>query len=122
MRLVPLILLGILCFAPHQGQAQGCLRLDLDSTFVIGDIPGDAPPEGFICYDLSFPRGQNMSIELASGRNVSISVPGYYDARNDRQFLGDLPGHLEIRVFQLLRSARPEPFLVRLRSEPPGNG
>lgn len=108
--------------APLLAQAQACQTVRLPPGFSTGDIQGMAPAEGILCYDLRMPRGQNMSIELVSGRNVSVSVLGYYDARNDRMFIGDLPGQLEVRVFQLMRAAAPEPFAVRLRFEPPGNG
>lgn len=107
---------------PVSSQAQSCQTVELKADFATGDLKGLAPADGVACFNLRVPRGQNMSIELVGGRNVSISAPGYYDARNDRMFLGDLPGQLEIRVFQLMRSASPEPFAVRIRFEAPGNG
>jgi hypothetical protein len=99
--------------------AQTCTPVEME-----GDtrIEGIAPPDGVVCYDLRFPQGQNLSLEVLDGINVSLTVPGYYDARNDRQFIGNLPGKLEIRVFQLMRSVTEEPFTVLVRFEPPGNG
>lgn len=121
-RRVAVFLSAFWALVPIGAFANECLTLTLDSSFVIGDIPGDAPAEGYICYDVFVPQGQNMSIEVASGRNVAVTVPGYYDARSDRMFIGNLPGHLEIRAFQVLRAVQPQPFLVRLRFEAPGNG
>ena len=103
-------------------QAGTCPVVPLQAGFESGDLKGTAPADGVACFDLRFPEGQNLSIELVSGKNVSISVPGYYDDRTDRMFLGDLPGRLEVRVFQLMRAVAPEPFSVRIRFEAPGNG
>ncbi len=105
---------------PGASHAQGCDVVRLESDFASGDLRGTTPADGMACFDLRVPQGQNLSIELESGRNVSISVPGYYDARNDRMFLGDVPGPLEIRVFQLMRAAAPEQFAVRIRFEDAG--
>ena len=113
---------AVAAMVPVPSQAQSCQTVQLKADFVTGDLQGVAPADGVVCFDLRVPQGQNVSIELVSGRNVSVSAPGYFDARNDRMFLGDLPGQLEVRVFQLMRSASPEPFAVRIRFEAPGNG
>ncbi len=107
---------------PALAAAEECQPVALAADFTAGDIHGNAPADGIVCYALSFPKGQNMSIELVEGKNVSVTVPGYYDDRPDRQFIGDLPGQLEIRVFQLFRAPGPQPFVLRLRFEEPGNG
>ncbi|GKY87779.1 hypothetical protein [Sinisalibacter aestuarii] len=115
-------LAALLALAPAAASAQSCAIVELEAGFTAGDLSGIAPPEGVLCYELHIPRGQNMSIEVINGINVAVTVPDYYDARSARTFIGDLPERLELRVFQLLRSVRPEPFTVRLRFEPPGNG
>jgi hypothetical protein len=117
-----IIAIALAAALPSVSHAQNCQAVQLDPGFEVGNLQGMAPANDVYCFDLSVPKGQNVSIELASGQNVSISVPGYYDDRTDRMFLGDLPGRLEIRVFQLMRSATPQPFAVRIRFEPPGNG
>lgn len=122
MRLAILPFLAAMFLTPQAATAENCQIVQLDAGFKAGDLKGTAPADGIICYDLRFPKGQNLSIELASGRNVAITVPGHYDARNDRMFLGDLPGRLEVRVFQLMRAVNPQPFAVRIRFEAPGNG
>lgn len=101
--------------------AQSCQRVELPAGFTVGDIKGVAPAEGIVCYDLIMPQGQNISVEVVSGRNIATSGPGW-DARADRLFIGDLPGQMELRVFQLMRAVQPEDFAVRIRFEPPGNG
>jgi hypothetical protein len=108
--------------APQLASAQDCLIVRLKSDFTAGDIKGGAPADDLLCYDLRFEQGQNLSIELINGTNVSVTVPGYYDDRPGRMYLGDLPGQLEVRVFQLMRSATPQPFVLRIRGEAPGNG
>jgi hypothetical protein len=122
MRLAGIFALALLALAPQAASAQGCEIVRLGADFTAGDLSGSAPAEGVLCYDLRFGQGQNISVELVSGENVTVSAPGYYDARNDRMYLGDLPGRLELRVFQLMRSATPQPFALRIRFEPPGNG
>ncbi|MEZ5910895.1 MAG: hypothetical protein R3D84_00680 [Paracoccaceae bacterium] len=122
MRLFLSALVAFALAAPGIPKAGACPVVQLPADFTIGDLQGTAPAEGFVCYDVRFPMGQNLSIELVSGRNVSVTVPGYYDDRVDRMFLGDLPGQLEIRVFQLMRAATPQDFSVRIRFEAPGNG
>ena len=101
--------------------AQSCQHVPLPAGFTVGDIKGVAPADGVVCYELTMPKGQNISVEVASGRNIATSGPDW-DARADRLFIGDLPGRMELRVFQLMRSAQPEPFAVRIRFEAPGNG
>lgn len=122
MRLLLSALATLAIALPNSSRAETCPVVPLQAGFEIGDLKGMAPADGIVCYDLRFPEGQNLSIELVSGQNVSISVPGYYDDRPDRMFLGNLPGRLEIRVFQLMRAASPQEFSVRIRFEAPGNG
>jgi len=115
------LLVALALLAPQIVRAETCNVVRFDAGFTAGDLKGTAPAKGTICYDLRFPQGQNLSIELV-GENVTVSAPGYYDARSDRMFLGDLPGRLELRLFQLMRSGTPQPFVLRIRFEPPGNG
>ncbi|MBF9029023.1 hypothetical protein HKCCE3408_01330 [Rhodobacterales bacterium HKCCE3408] len=122
MRTKLIAALAALTLWPQVSLAQECQVIDLPAGFEAGALEGVAPVDGVVCFDLRFPRGQNLSIELASGQNVSVSVPGYYDDRPDRMFLGDLPGELEIRVFQLMRSPTSQPFTLNIRFEQPGNG
>lgn len=122
MRVLFSIMLVLAIAPPSASFAQTCEIVPLEASFKVGELRGIAPTNGITCFDLRIPKGQNMSIELANGQNVSISVPGYYDDRTDRMFIGDLPERLEVRVFQLMRSATPQPFTVRVRFEPPGNG
>ena len=122
MRLLLPIVAALAIATPGFTLAQSCAVVSLQAGFEVGDLKGSAPADGILCYDVRFPKGQNLSIELVSGQNVSISVPGYYDDRVDRMFLGDLPGRLELRVYQLMRAVTPQPFTVRIRFEPPGNG
>lgn len=122
MRLLLSIMVALAVASPGISQAQTCAVVPLQAGFQVGDLTGTAPADGIACFDLRFPQGQNLSIELVSGQNVSVSVPGYYDDRTDRMFLGNLPGRLEIRVFQLMRAVAPQQFAVRIRFEPPGNG
>jgi hypothetical protein len=121
-RFAQLAVAALFAFSPLAATAQSCGVVQLDAGFSSGDLSGTAPADGVACFDLRFPRGQNLSIELVSGRNVTVSVPGHYDARSDRMFLGDLPGQLDVRVFQLDRAATPQPFVLRIRFEEPGNG
>ncbi|SES95214.1 hypothetical protein [Paracoccus homiensis] len=114
--------LAVLCGLPAlPAAAQGCQSVTLPANFTTGDIKGTAPADGMVCYDIKLPRGQNISIEVASGRNIIFTGPGW-DARSDRIFVGDLPGRLKISVGQLMRAAQPEPFAIRLRFEDAGNG
>lgn len=122
MRLLLFIVAALATSPPGTSHAETCPVVPLQADFQIGDLKDTAPADGIACFDLRFPEGQNLSIELVSGRNVSISVPGHYDDRTDRMFLGNLPGRLEIRVYQLMRAVEPEPFAVRIRFEAPGNG
>lgn len=122
MTISRLAVLAFLLVAPQLANAQDCPVVRLKADFTAGDIKGIAPAEGFLCYDLRFGQGQNLSIELINGTNVSVTVPDFYDDRTDRMYLGDLPGQLELRVFQLMRSVTPQPFTVRIRAEAPGNG
>lgn len=121
MHVKPLFL-ALALLAPLAAQAETCRVIRFDAGFTTGDLKGTAPADGTVCYDLRFPQGQNLSIELVGGRNVAVSAPGHFDARSDRMFLGDLPGRLELRVFQLMRSVTPQPFALRVRFEAPGNG
>jgi hypothetical protein len=122
MRIVKFLVCVVLLTTPQLALAQACQVVRLSAGFSAGDVKGIAPADGIVCYDLQFPRGQNISIELASGKNVAITVPGHFDARTQRMFMGDLPGRLEVRVFQLMRAVTPQPFAVRIRFEAPGNG
>jgi hypothetical protein len=122
MRLAKAMSLACALLTPQAIHADTCQILRFGAGFTTGDLNGSAPQEGEICYDLRFPTGQNLSIELVGGQNVSVSAPGYFDARSDRIFLGDLPGQIELRVFQLMRAPSPQPFALRIRFEPPGNG
>lgn len=116
------LLLAVAIAAPGPSRGQSCPIVSLAADFKAGDLKGTAPADGVACYELRFPEGQNMSIELLDSQNVTASVPGHYDSRSDRMFLGNLPGHLEVRVFQLMRSAGEQPFTLRIRFEAPGNG
>lgn len=117
-----LVLAAFVAAAPAgQALAQGCQRVELPAGFTVGDIKGVAPADGVICYDLVVPQGQNLSVEVVSGRNIITSGPGW-EARSDRMFVGDLPGRMKLGVGQLMRAAEPEPFAVRVRFEAPGNG
>lgn len=122
MRHAKAVSLALALLAPQTIHADTCQILTFGAGFTTGDLNGTAPGEGAICYDLRFPQGQNLSIEIVGGQNVTVSAPGYFDARSDRIFLGDLPGRLELRVFQLERAAMPQPFALRVRFEAPGNG
>jgi len=122
MRHAKAVCLVLALLSPQAINADTCKVLTFAPGFTTGDLNGTAPAEGTICYDLRFPVGQNLSIELLGGQNVTVSAPGYFDARSDRIFLGDLPGRLELRVFQLERTAKPLPFALRVRFEAPGNG
>ncbi len=93
------------------------ITLDGDTT-----IEGEAPADGALCYTFETLPSNNLSIEVVRGQNTAVSVPGYYDARSDRMFMAGLPKTLEVRVFQVMRAAAPEPFSVLIRLEPPGNG
>lgn len=93
------------------------ITLDGDTT-----IEGEAPADGALCYTFETLPSNNLSIEVVRGQNTTVSVPGYYDARSDRMFMAGLPKTLEVRVFQVMRAAAPEPFSVLIRLEPPGNG
>lgn len=121
MQYRPILAAAILALLPHFALAQECQVFEYPAGFEAGDLEGTAPADGVVCFDLRIPQGQNLSIELVSGQNVSVSVPGYYDDRPDRMFIGDLPGQVEVRVFQSMRAAAPQPFTLRIRFEQPGN-
>lgn len=122
MRISVLFTAAILAATPAALVAQACQPVTFQSDFTAGDILGTAPAEGVLCYMLQLTPGQNVSLEVVTGDNVAITVPGYFDARSDRTYIGDLPARLEVRVFQLMRSVTPQPFTLRIRFEPPGNG
>ncbi|MEC7762848.1 MAG: hypothetical protein VX874_13165 [Pseudomonadota bacterium] len=97
---------------------------ECESITLDGDtyIDGEAPADGVLCYTFDTLPSNNLSIQVTRGENTAVTVPGYYDARSDRMFMAGLPETLEVRVFQVMRAAEPEPFTVVIRLEPPGNG
>ncbi len=116
LRLIPFCIAATLA-APVS--AQTCAALTLSETTT---LTGEAPADGYLCYLLTIPQPQNLSLEVTGARNTAVTAVGVYDARERWTYFAAYPQPLELRVFQVLRALNDEPFSLHIRFEAPGNG
>jgi len=46
------------------------------------ELAGTAPPEDVVCFELTWLRGQRVSITVTEGANIIFSIEGLVDARD----------------------------------------
>lgn len=122
-RLLPALPLCLL-LAAGAAPAQTCEAIRFAPGASSGEVAGLAPPDGVLCYALEVGEGQRARVRVLDGRNVAFSVEGRVDAQEDYAFVTER-GTDRILVFQLMRAAAPEPFVLEVsvaggRVEAPG--
>ncbi|NRG18069.1 hypothetical protein HPQ64_10245 [Rhizobiales bacterium] len=76
-------------------------------------IAGDALPDTAMCYLLEGIQGDALHLRLLGVGNTMFTIVGVIDARIDYRFLMEARTY-EIRITQMLKSADPEPFRLRV--------
>lgn len=76
-------------------------------------ISGEAFPDAAMCYLLEGAQGEAVRLRLLGAGNTMFTIVGVVDARIDYRFLMEDQTY-EIRIMQMLKSADPEPFRLRV--------
>lgn len=106
-------LLALLLLWPHGAGAQSCAEIRFAPGATSAEIAGSAPAEAVVCYSFATGAGQQARVELLEGRNTAFSIDGLVDARDDYSFRTEARSY-RLRVFQLMRAVRDQPFRIRL--------
>jgi len=113
MPLVIFPLLLVALFWTQPAAAQSCTEIRFARGASSADITGAAPADGVLCYSFATGAGQQARVRVLEGRNTAFSIEGLADARDDLDFRTEAKTY-RMRVFQLMRSARDEPFRIRV--------
>ena len=92
------------------GHAGGCETIRFQRGQSSGTVQGVAPPEDFVCYEMTTGAGQTASLEI-KGRNVMFSIDGVVDGQHRYRFTTEKKTYRVI-VGQLMRAVQSEPFTL----------
>ncbi|GGE96954.1 hypothetical protein GCM10007285_25710 [Stappia taiwanensis] len=95
--------------------APECEFLRLDPAFAPVEVAATASPEGIDCYAIKPIAGTDVTIEIAEGRNVVLSISGLVDAVDRHRFRASGFGY-RVTVGQLMRSMTQEPYRITFSS------
>jgi hypothetical protein len=92
------------------GHAGGCETIRFQRGHSSGTVQGVAPPEGFVCYEMTTGAAQTANLRV-EGTNVIFVIDGVVDARDRHSFVTERKTY-RVRVGQLMRSVQGVPFTL----------
>ncbi|WP_226780945.1 hypothetical protein [Oceaniglobus trochenteri] len=93
--------------------AQSCSEIKFARGASSGAVSGVVAPGESICFLFGSGAGQTARIRLSGSNNVCFGIDGIDDCQEDFSFRTQAATYV-IRVHQLFRSARTEPFRLDL--------
>lgn len=92
------------------GHAGGCETIRFQRGHSSGTVQGVAPPEDFLCYEMTTGAGQTANLRV-DGPNVIFVIDGVVEARDRYSFVTEKKTY-RVKVGQLMRSVQGVPFTL----------
>ncbi len=97
------------------GHAGGCETIRFQRGHSSGTVQGVAPPEDFVCYEMTTGAGQTAKLRV-EGPNVIFVIDGVVEAQDRYSFVTERKTY-RVKVGQLMRSVQGVPFTLSVSIE-----